>query len=106
MVFVLNVRSGLLEFQLLPESRQINHLALSRDGRTLAGIARDNTLRVWHVATARELLTLSIGCRVYLDFSFVPDDSALVVSGLNWHDRGEYVVLECGKVSSVVKCNE
>ncbi len=97
MVYILNAQTGLTEFQLLPNPRHIDHLAFSRDGRTLAGIARNNTLHLWHVATGRELLSLPTGCRDYRDLCFAPDDSALVVGGKNWLDQGEIVVWNAGK---------
>ncbi len=44
-----------------------------------------------------QLMTLSTGCRDYREFNFVPDDSSLIVGGMNWLDQGEIVVWNATK---------
>jgi WD40 repeat protein len=64
-------------------------LAFSPDGRTLASICDDRTLRLWHITTQRELLQFQSPNEDRGDFrlEFSPDGRALAASRVD--DEGE-----------------
>ena len=58
---------------------EVRALAFAPDGRTLASASLDNCVRLWHVPTARPLLTFPAGEPLeYISFS--PDGTWLGVS--------------------------
>jgi WD40 repeat protein/serine/threonine protein kinase len=58
---------------------EVRALAFAPDGRTLASASLDNCVRLWHVPTARPLLTFPAGERLE-HISFSPDGTWLGVS--------------------------
>jgi WD40 repeat protein/serine/threonine protein kinase len=65
--------------QLTGHLDEVRALAFAPDGRTLASASLDHCIRLWHVPTARPLLTLAQGERLEnIDFS--PDGTWLGVS--------------------------
>jgi RNA polymerase sigma factor (sigma-70 family) len=59
---------------------QVNSVALSPDGKTLASGSTDNTVRLWDVATGKEKAILWNNVYVY-SVVFSPDGKALAASG-------------------------
>jgi WD40 repeat protein len=58
-----------------------NGVAFSRDGRALATAGSDGAVRLWEVATQRELAELPHGGHAY-HLAFSPDGSTLATTGL------------------------
>jgi eukaryotic-like serine/threonine-protein kinase len=58
---------------------EVRALAFAPDGRTLASASLDNSVRLWHVPTARPLLTFAEGERLE-NIAFSPDGTWLGVS--------------------------
>ena len=50
--------SGQENLRLSRHRGNVSHVAISPDGQTLATIATDNAVRLWHIPTGRELFTL------------------------------------------------
>jgi WD40 repeat protein len=61
-------------------SRLVNSLAFSSDGKRLATLSRDNTVKVWDVQTGQELLTLEARSRTVGSVAFNPDGKRLASS--------------------------
>jgi WD40 repeat protein len=92
------VESGDIQIRRLPTAEVVGvlkghtrkgpRLAFSPDGRTLASIADDRTVRLWHIATQRELLQFQSPAEdqgpFFLEFS--PDGRALAATRVD--DRG------------------
>jgi WD40 repeat protein len=78
------------------DSEPIGVLAFSPDGRTLAGALRGRQLRLWNVATGRELLTFHTGLSGNGALEFSSDGSALALSGEDITGRGEVIVWQTG----------
>lgn len=62
-------------------TRDLTRLAFGPDGRTLASIADDRTVRLWHVITQRELIRFQTSEQDQKDYQveFSPDGRALAV---------------------------
>jgi eukaryotic-like serine/threonine-protein kinase len=73
---------------LLPEnSYSGGMLALTPDGRTLAVVGPEHTVKLWDVATGEELLTLEIPTDQPRVPCFSPNGAALAVSTWGYEDR-------------------
>ncbi|MCL5098764.1 MAG: hypothetical protein M1608_14780, partial [Candidatus Omnitrophica bacterium] len=73
---------------LVGHKRAVSSLAFSPDGKTLATISSDRTLRLWHIATHRELATFDERREdlvTTVSLSFSPDGSALAAER-TWAD--------------------
>ncbi|HEY7314741.1 MAG TPA: sigma-70 family RNA polymerase sigma factor [Gemmataceae bacterium] len=83
---------------LLPDTAKLGHQAevsravYSPDGRRLASAARDGTIRLWDIATAKPLHILHAPDRDATDLAFTPDGKFLVSGG--WGFKSELSV--CG----------
>jgi WD40 repeat protein len=60
--------------------RLVNSLAFSPDGKRLATLSRDNTVKVWDVQTGQALLTLEARSRTVGSVAFSPDGKRLASS--------------------------
>lgn len=58
-------------------AQEINSVAFSPDGQTIAGGISDKTIKLWEVATGRELTTLRGHSSVVLTVAFSPDGRTL-----------------------------
>ncbi|WP_419192821.1 protein kinase domain-containing protein [Kolteria novifilia] len=56
-------------------------LVYSRDGKRLLSASRDGTVRVWDVATRKQILEISPGEHYYVSACWTPDEKAIVTSG-------------------------
>ena len=66
---------------LLGQKEAVNSLAFSPNGRTLASTSFDGTMKLWNVATRRELASLRLDSPpAYITFS--PDGQTLAM--LSW----------------------
>jgi len=63
--------------------------AISPDGLTLAIGCHDETLKLWNVATGRELMTLADDLNGLESVAFSPDGMALVAGGRTREELGE-----------------
>jgi WD40 repeat protein len=70
----------LLRSVLGPPARALG-VAFSADGTTVAAVSSDKTIRIWEVATGRELQTIKGSARYPLALS--PDGSVLAAAGVN-----------------------
>jgi len=59
-------------------------VTFSPDGKRLATLSRDNTVKVWNVQTGQEVLTLKVSVTGGGSVAFSPDGKRLASS----HDRG------------------
>jgi WD40 repeat protein len=66
--------TGREKARLQGHSHALSALAISPDGKTLASVALDGTLRLWHVASKRELRTLRVSL---VNAAFSPDGNML-----------------------------
>ena len=77
-------RLGTLRFR---QGSAILTVALTRDGRTAASVGRDGTIRLWEVATGRELRRFSVGPAQATGLAFAPDGKRLAATGGNGNAR-------------------
>jgi RNA polymerase sigma factor (sigma-70 family) len=61
--------------------KSVRPLSFSPDGRTLAGACGDETIRLWDLATGREVLSLHASKTFVIHLSFSPDGSTLASGG-------------------------
>ncbi len=74
---------GSSESDLAIHTCRIEGLALSCDGRTAASASRDGTVRVWDLATRRELGVVIRGVGGFSCVAFGPDGRTLAAGGLD-----------------------
>jgi WD40 repeat protein/serine/threonine protein kinase len=78
-ILILDVASGAEMLRLSGHSELIRSMSFSRDGRRLASVAYDGTVKLWEPTTGRELLTLLHGRDEKLTgVSFSPDGRQIV----------------------------
>jgi eukaryotic-like serine/threonine-protein kinase len=94
---ILDATSGTVEAVCFTPGGLTRGLAFSPDGRTLAAW-HEPQLQVmfWHVATGRELFTISPGLRAIRTLAFTPDGAWLVLAGQNLAGHAEVQLLRCG----------
>ena len=56
-------------------------LAYAPDGRTLASLSADNTLKLWHPGTGQQLFTLATNVEGLEGLAFAHDGRLLVAGG-------------------------
>jgi WD40 repeat protein len=80
-----NVATGEVEGVLRGHTRKNTRFAFSPDGRTLASMADDRTIRLWHLPTRREMLRFGMGNEIQggLGLEFSPDGRVLAAY---WED--------------------
>jgi serine/threonine protein kinase/WD40 repeat protein len=88
-IIVRKVPSGTVVAVLKGHTRKGPHLAFSPDGRTLASIADDRTVRLWHISTQRELLQFQSPDEDQGDYNleFSPDGRALATTRFDGEGR-------------------
>jgi WD40 repeat protein/serine/threonine protein kinase len=79
-VVVWDARTGQVLLTLKGHKRFVNSVAFSPDGKRLATLSRDNTVKVWNAQTGREILSMEVlaftgGC-----LAFSPDGKRLASS--------------------------
>jgi eukaryotic-like serine/threonine-protein kinase len=79
-------------------------IAFSHDSRLLATASWDSTVKLWHVASGQELLTIPSQSGVVWSVAFSPDDRALAFgSGANSQGSGIVTILRAAHDESVRK---
>ncbi len=80
-IFVLDVMTGGELLRLRGHTEAITSMAYSPDGRRLASVAHDGTVKLWDSATGREILTLLHGrSELMTGVSFSPDGRQIVTT--------------------------
>jgi WD40 repeat protein/serine/threonine protein kinase len=79
-VVVWDANSGQELLTLKGHRRFVNSVAFSPDGKRLATLSRDNTVKVWDAQTGREIHTLKVLAAVNGCVAFSPDGRRLVSS--------------------------
>jgi WD40 repeat protein len=79
-VIVWDAQTGQQLFALQGHRRFVNSVAYSPDGKRLATLSRDNTVKVWDAQTGQELLTLTAGAIGSGCVVFSPDSKRLASS--------------------------
>ncbi len=72
----------------LPDPREIRGVALSPDGKTLAAAVRFGAIKVWDVATGKEVASLDGHDGDAWSVCFTPDGKTLVSGGGDWGKPG------------------
>jgi WD40 repeat protein len=80
-VFLFEVPSGIVEARLAGHYSSVNSLCFSPDGKTLATGGNDGTIKLWHVATGTEMMTLKARGEARVLFSPDAQRSSLVICG-------------------------
>jgi WD40 repeat protein len=80
------------EFVFIGDSEPSLNMAFSVDGRTLAGVIGGTTLKLWNVATGRQMLSFETGLAEVRQLSFSADGSALGASGPNVAGQMQVVI--------------
>ncbi|NLY00666.1 MAG: hypothetical protein GXY83_31620 [Rhodopirellula sp.] len=76
-VLLRELKTGVIKATLIGHADDINALAFSHDGRTLASGSSDHQVKLWSVASGDELLSLTHPRRV-TGVAFAPDDQTLI----------------------------
>ncbi len=71
----------------------VRTVSLSPDGRTIATCGNDMTIRLWHAATGRELLTFDTRVREPQCLRFSADGRVLAVSGVEDNENHRFQVV-------------
>src|SRR5437667_2405954 len=80
-----------LPYPPLCRSKRLVQLAFSPDGRRLACGSTDNTVKVWEVATGKEVFTLRGHSEPVFSVMFSPDGKSL--ASVSWHNMAKVCVL-------------
>ncbi len=73
-------------------SHPIGLIAFSANAQTLAGTVEGGRVRLWNIASGRELLALNLGLGEIRKLEFAPGDTALCAGGAGLDGTGEIVV--------------
>ena len=68
--------TGVLQREFLGHKQGVYGIAFTMDGRTLASACHDGTVKLWHITTGRELVTIELDS-LAMTLSFSPDDRTL-----------------------------
>jgi eukaryotic-like serine/threonine-protein kinase len=91
-----------LRTKLVGHNGQVYDLAFSHDGGRLASASWDGTVKLWHVLSGQELLTIPSGGGVVWSVAFAPDDRALAFgSGSNIKGSGMVTLLRAASDAAV-----
>jgi|GEM_PF-1792263 WD40 repeat protein/serine/threonine protein kinase len=75
-------------------------LAFSADGRTLFGLFTDATIKLWNVATGRDLLSLEAKLSRELQLRIATSGNTVAVAGINAKDQNEIVIWHLPKTNT------
>src|SRR5262249_22241860 len=86
-----DVDSGNIRLVLQRNAKEVIGLAITPDGRTLASGSRDDTLRLWDVATGKELAVFKSDRCALKTLLFTPDSKTMLFEGYG-DDEGKVIL--------------